>query len=130
MSEEAKTARAPAGRSGPAKLTAQDIAGPIFERDGAHSDGVQTHLNMLESSEKAFASGFYKSEAMDAPVDSYPYDEFCYFTAGSLTLTSADGSVQNFAPGETAFIPKGWKGRWTTPGLSKFYAIYTAGGPS
>lgn len=130
MSEATKTARPPVGRSGPTKLTPDDIAGAIFEREGTHSHGGQTHLNMLESTEKAFSSGFYSSDAMDAPIDSYPYDEFCYFTAGSLTLTSADGSVENFAPGETAFIPKGWKGRWTTPGLSKFYAVYTAGGPN
>jgi len=28
------------------------------------------------------------------------------------------------AAGEAVLIPKGWKGRWTTPGYSKYYVVY------
>jgi uncharacterized cupin superfamily protein len=26
--------------------------------------------------------------------------------------------------GDAVVIPKGWKGRWTTPGYSKYYTVY------
>ena len=47
-----------------------------------------------------------------------------YIIEGSITLTSADGSVLTSGAGETLSIPKEWTGIWETDGYSKIWAIY------
>ena len=39
----------------------------------------------------------------------------------SIKLTSSGGTVLEVEPGETISLPKGWKGRWTTSGYTKYY---------
>ena len=54
----------------------------------------------------------------------YGVDEIFYIIEGSITLTSADGSVMTSGAGETLSIPKEWTGTWDTDGYSKIWAIY------
>lgn len=115
----------------PVKITAAEAAGPAFERkDAVHenaADGPTTDVTLLQSADKKMTAGLYKAGPSDSPVDSYPEDEFCYFLTGSVKLTSADGSVLELKAGEAVAIPKGWKGRWTTPGYTKYYVVYESG---
>jgi uncharacterized cupin superfamily protein len=84
----------------PAKMSADDIAGGIFERpdmlETTHDDGHTTlDVTSLLSSDKKFASGMYKSGKVRIEIDEpYGVDEFMYFLEGSVTLTSSDGSEQ------------------------------------
>jgi uncharacterized cupin superfamily protein len=70
------------------------------------------------------SAGLCKAGASDTAIDSYPTDEFCYFLSGSVTLTSDDGTALVLKAGEAVAIPRGWKGRWTTPGYTKYYVVY------
>ena len=112
----------------PVKVTAAEAAGPVFNRkDAEHEngkDGPTTDVTMLRSADKKVQMGLYKAGPSDTPIDSYPEDEFCYFLSGSVKLTSADGSVVEVKAGEAVAIPKGWKGRWTTSGYTKYYVVY------
>jgi len=111
----------------PLKVPAAQAAGPIFDGPGVQHDnrfGPMSNLALLNSKDKRFTAGLYKAGAGDFPIDSYPEDEFCYFLSGSVKLTSADGSVVELKAGDAVVIPKGWKGRWTTPGYSKYYTVY------
>ena len=118
----------------PAKMSADDIAGSIFERpdmlETKHDNGNTTlDVTSLLSSDKKFASGMYKSGKVRLEVDEpYGVDEFMYFLKGSVTLTSSDGSVQVINAGEAVTIPKEWTGTWETDGYTKIWVIYSADG--
>jgi uncharacterized cupin superfamily protein len=112
----------------PMKVTADEAAGPAFDGPKAvlHNgkNGPVTNVELMSSTDKKFTAGLFKAGASDMPIDAYPDDEFCYFLSGSVKLTSEDGSVVELKAGESVVIPKGWKGRWTTSGYSKYYVIY------
>ena len=118
----------------PAKMSADDIAGDIFERpdmlETTHDDGHTTlDVTSLLSSDKKFASGMYKSSKVRIEIDEpYGVDEFMYFLEGSVTLTSSDGSAQVINAGEAVTIPKEWTGIWETDGYTKIWVIYSADG--
>lgn len=111
----------------PIKITRAQAAGPIFDDQRVQHEsrfGPTSNLALLKSADAHFTAGLYKAGAGDFPIDSYPEDEFCYFLSGSVKLTSADGTVLELKAGDSVVIPKGWKGRWTTSGYSKYYAVY------
>ena len=115
----------------PVKVTAAQAAGPVFDRKDAirenGADGPTTDVTMLQSADHKMTAGLYKAGQSDTQIDSYPEDEFCYFLTGSVKLTSKDGTVLELKAGEAVAIPKGWKGRWTTPGYTKYYVVYDSG---
>ena len=118
----------------PAKISKADLSGTIFERDDMlkteHDDGhVTLDVTTLLSSDKKFASGMYRSGKTRFEIkEPYGVDEFMYFLEGSVTLTSADGSVQVINAGEGATIPKEWTGVWDTEGYTKIWVIYSEDG--
>ena len=118
----------------PAKISKADMTGSIFERDDMtrteHESGnVTLDVTTLLSSDKKFASGMYKSgKSYFEATDPYGVDEFMYFIEGSVTLTSADGSVQTINAGEAVTIPKEWTGIWDTDGYTKIWVIYSEDG--
>ncbi|HEY2683575.1 MAG TPA: cupin domain-containing protein [Steroidobacteraceae bacterium] len=112
----------------PVKVTAAEASGPVFNRKDAvkenGAEGPTTDVTLMQSADKKMSVGVYKAGASDTPIDSYPEDEFCYFLTGSVKLTSSDGTVLEVKAGEAVAIHKGWKGRWTTPGYTKYYVTY------
>ena len=118
----------------PAKISKSDISGTIFERDDMlkteHDDGhVTLDVTTLLSSDKKFSSGMYRSGKTRFEIkEPYGVDEFMYFLEGSVTLTSADGTVQIINTGEGATIPKEWTGIWDTDGYTKIWVIYSEDG--
>ena len=119
----------------PAKISKEEMAGSIFSRDdmvemeryGTNTLDVVT----LMSSDKRFASGVYKAGrhqivlTEDAP---YGVDEFLYMLEGNMTLTSADGTVQEVGPGEAVTIPQEWFGVVETDGYVQLWVIYSEDG--
>ena len=115
----------------PVKLTAAEALGPVFKRRTAvhenGADGPTSDVSLLKSRDGRFEAGVYSAGPSDTAIESYEEDEFMFFLEGSVTLTSADGTVMEVHAGEGAAIPKGWKGRWTTPGYKKYYVTYASG---
>jgi uncharacterized cupin superfamily protein len=95
-----------------------------------HENGnVTLDVTSLLSSDRKFASGMYKSGKVRSEItEPYGVDEFMFFVEGSVTLTSADGSVQVINAGEAVTIPKEWTGVWETDGYTKFWVIYSEDG--
>ena len=118
----------------PAKISAADMTGKIFERDDMlrteHDNGnVTLDVTSLLSSDKKFASGMYKSDKVRSEINEpYGVDEFMYFIEGGVTLTSSDGTVQHINAGDAVTIPKEWTGVWDTDGYTKIWVIYSADG--
>ena len=114
----------------PVKVTAAEAAGPVFR--GRHAvksqggpDGPVTEVVLLRSRDEKVEMGLYEAGPSEQDVASYEDDEFVFLVSGSITLTSADGSVLVVGAGEGAAIPKGWKGHWSTKGYRKYYVTYT-----
>lgn len=118
----------PAPALKPMKVSADEARGPVFKGPRAQAekgpDGPVIDVPMLKSKDAKFTAGLYSAGPSDAPIESYSEDEFMFFLEGGVTLTSADGTVLKVKAGEGAFIPKGWKGRWTTQGYKKYYVVY------
>ena len=119
--------------SHPAKLSQAALAGGAFADPSTTVTGEagETVLDFtsLKSSDGKFASGMYKAGAQIFDIaEPYGVDEFMFFLEGSVTLTSADGTVTTVNAGEAVTIPKEWMGRWETAGYRKIWVIYSADG--
>lgn len=118
----------------PAKISAQDMTGAIFEREDTirteRDDGTSTlDVTSLLSSDGKLASGMYKSgKSRFEATEPYGVDEFMYFIEGGVTLTSSDGTVTEIRAGDAVTIPKEWTGIWDTEGYTKIWVIYSADG--
>jgi uncharacterized cupin superfamily protein len=118
----------------PAKISAEDMTGKIFEREDMsrteHASGnVTLDVTTLLSSDKKFASGMYRSGKVRSEItEPYGVDEFMYFIEGGVTLTSSDGSVTTINAGEAVTISKEWTGVWDTDGYTKIWVIYSEDG--
>jgi len=112
----------------PVKVTAAAALGPIFKTKTAVKDngpdGPTTDVTLARSKDGKVESGLYSAGPSEQDIGSYPEDEFMFFIEGSVTLTSADGTVLEVRAGEGAAIPKGWKGHWSTKGYKKYYVTY------
>jgi uncharacterized cupin superfamily protein len=117
----------------PAKISAAEISGTIFERadmlETTRRGNTTQDVTTLLGSDKKFASGMYKSGKVRFEVsEPYGVDEFMFFITGGVTLTSADGSTQVINAGEAVTIPKEWTGVWDTEGYTKIWVIYSHDG--
>jgi uncharacterized cupin superfamily protein len=117
--------------SKPVKVSSADAAGPVFSTKTAVKesgpDGPTTDVLLLRSKDRKVEMGLYEAGPSEQDVDSYEDDEFMFFLAGAVTLTSADGTVLEVRAGEGVALPKGWKGHWSTKGYKKYYVTYTGG---
>ena len=115
----------------PVKITAADAAGPVFSGKAAVKetgpDGPANDVLLLRSKDRKVEMGLYDAGPSEQDIDSYEVDEFMFFIAGGVTLTSADGTVLVAQAGEGVAVPKGWKGHWSTRGYKKYYVTYTGG---
>lgn len=117
----------------PAKISADDVTGEIFNRPDmlelSHNGNTTQDVTTFLSSDRRFGSGMYRSGKVRFEIDEpYGVDEFMYFLEGSVTLTSSDGSVQLINAGEAVTIPKEWTGVWETDGYVKIWVIYSEDG--
>lgn len=117
----------------PAKISKEDLGGAIFERPETlrteRGDSTVLDVTTLKSSDGRFASGMYKAGRSRLEINEpYGVDEFMYFLEGGVTLTSADGTVQEIHAGEAVTIPKEWTGTWATDGYTKIWVIYSPDG--
>ncbi|MDH4072788.1 MAG: cupin domain-containing protein [Gammaproteobacteria bacterium] len=118
----------------PAKISAGDMSGAIFERPDMlrteHASGnVTLDVTSLKASDGKFASGMYRSGKVRSEINEpYGVDEFMYFIEGGVTLTSSDGTVTRIDAGDAVTIPKEWTGVWDTDGYTKIWVIYSADG--
>ncbi|MEM7018995.1 MAG: cupin domain-containing protein [Pseudomonadota bacterium] len=55
-------------------------------------------------------TGIWECTVGAMKVGGYPTDEVFTVTSGKIEMINEDGSVIHIGPGQSALIPKGWKG--------------------
>ncbi len=79
-----------------------------------------------QSKDEKFVVGLWESGPGLLRTDGYPNDEYVRVLDGDLAITNRDGSKDEFKPGDSFVIPKGWAGTWDmkTKFKKQFVAVY------
>jgi len=78
----------------------------------------------LDIAKGAITAGFWEGQPCILSIAAYPHHEIFFVTDGCIRLEGSDGTVE-VAPGQSAYVPKGWSGRWHTVTQSrKHYVIF------
>lgn len=118
----------------PVKLDKAQLEGNAFEdrrtvvKEEQSERGPFTtqDLEAFLGSDRKMEAGVYKAGPNKYTIsEPYGVDEFMYFLAGGVKLTSQDGSVVEVHAGEAVVIPREWRGVWDTDGYTKIYVIYS-----
>lgn len=79
-------------------------------------------VELFKSDDDKIRFGIFSESAYSYEfAEAFGNNEYMYFVDGSVTLTSADGTVTNIEAGDAILLPAEWKGIWTTPGYTKVY---------
>jgi uncharacterized cupin superfamily protein len=71
-------------------------------------DGSYTSLIEYRSADRKFTVALWESGPGVLKTDAYPHDEYCLVLKGHLIITNRGGRREEFGPGDTFVIPKGW----------------------
>lgn len=89
---------------------------------------LQVTENYYEDAKGSFFTGFWSSAPGKWSVNYDDEEEFCQLLEGRVELTSDDGTVSVFEPGDRFVIPAGFKGTWETiEACKKLYVISVVG---
>jgi uncharacterized cupin superfamily protein len=75
-------------------------------------DGAYREAIAFSTTDKQYFVRVWESGPGVLKTDDYPYDEYCLILSGRLQITNASGSTEEFGPGDSFVIPKGWRGTW------------------
>ncbi|MBI3799030.1 MAG: DUF861 domain-containing protein [Deltaproteobacteria bacterium] len=96
----------------------------VVPGDGAF-DGSYTSSIEYRSEDRKFTVALWESGPGVLKTDAYPHDEYCLVLAGHLIVTNRSGRREEFGPGDTFVIPKGWAGTWNmTTRFKKQYVAF------
>ena len=96
----------------------------VVPGDGAF-DGSFTSSVGYRSADGKFTVALWESGPGVLQTDAYPHDEYCLVLAGHLVVTNRGGRREEFGPGDTFVIPKGWAGTWNmTTRFKKQYVAF------
>jgi uncharacterized cupin superfamily protein len=96
----------------------------VVKGDGAF-DGSYTNLTEYSSADQKFTVALWESSPGVLKTDGYPHDEYCLVLEGHLIVTNRSGRREEFNPGDTFVIPKGWAGTWNmTTRFKKQYVAF------
>jgi len=94
-------------------------------KDNSTFDGSYMYKSGYRSADRKFTVALWESGPGILKTDAYPHDEYCLVLEGHLTIINRDGSREEFGPGDTFVIPKGWAGTWNmTTRFKKQYVAF------
>ena len=89
------------------------VAGTLNMRVASVFEGRELRAEVFESSPA-------KTNHRTRPTDG---DEFVYVLSGKLILTEPNGTIQEFRPGDSLVLPKGYAGTWEMQGNYRELAL-------
>ncbi len=94
-------------------------------------DPTETGHNYFTDATGRLTSGVWECTPCTIQIDAYPVDEFSLILSGTVVITNDAGHAETFKPGDAFVIPKGLKGTWHMPELTrKYYVIFDAAAES
>lgn len=101
-----------------------DLSDMTSKDDFTTSDTTELIKSHFETPDESILVGVWECAPCREEIAAYPVHELMTLIAGALTLTHADGRVENFKAGDTFFIAKGTPVIWEiTEKLRKYYMI-------
>lgn len=104
--------------------------------DWSRMDASRTDAPPLERRQRFFVAprgdsqlrvSIWECDPYSEMIESYPFDEFMTIIEGSVILTDADGVESRFTAGESFFIARGTRVRWTqTERMKKYCCVLGA----
>ena len=92
---------------------------------GTAFDGSYASLPEYRSEDRKFTVALWESGPGVLKTNGYPHDEYCLVLEGHLIVTNHSGRREEFNPGDTFVIPKGWAGTWNmTTRFKKQYVAF------
>jgi uncharacterized cupin superfamily protein len=107
----------------PAKYPKEMVVAGQKDFDGSYKGTIQ-----YDGVANEFIAGLWESGPGVLQTDAYPHDEYCLVLEGTLVVTNRSGSKDEFKPGDSFVIPKGWAGTWDM--RTKFKKQYVAAAAS
>jgi uncharacterized cupin superfamily protein len=102
-----------------------DASAPVRERakypaemvvaDAGGFDGSYLQTTSFVSGDRKVLAGLWESGPGTLQTDGYPHHEVCFVLEGRVVVTNRGGGREEFAPGDSFVIPKGWAGTWHMP---------------
>lgn len=87
----------------------------------------QAGVTVFEDAERGLTVGLWEQEANESAWLDYGANEFMTLLDGEVVIVEEDRTVA-VRPGQTFFLPKGLRCRWTQPGhVLKFFLIHDDG---
>ena len=87
------------------------------------SGNPELSYNELAEKPELYA-GVWASTVGSWEIESWSVHEVMVIQSGRVRLTTKDGTVSEFGPGDMVVVPKGWSGVWETlERLEKIYVI-------
>ncbi len=114
----------------PVKLTQGELTPEIFNGFSPKinvqkfPEGQLTtkQVELFNSPDDQTRFGIYSESAYSYTfTEPFGKNEFMHFVAGSVTLTSSDGTVTQVNTGDSIMLPASWMGTWDTEGYTKIY---------
>ena len=85
---------------------------------------LQAVANAYSSGDDAFHCGIWEGDVGAWQVR-YSEHELCHMLAGRIRITGEDGSIREYAAGDSFVIPAGFRGVWEViEPARKLYAVY------
>jgi len=72
-----------------------------------NSESTQHTINCYTDTTKKFFSGIWQTSAFESSLRAFPFYQFAYIEAGSITLIDENEKIHLFVEGDAFFIPKG-----------------------
>ena len=88
---------------------------------------IATNRNAVWYAGEDLTTCVYESDDGSVAFTDLPYDEHVHILNGKAVLTSVDGRVDTYGPGDWFVAPKGWSGTWEmTGGYRELIVFHTA----
>lgn len=104
-----------------------DEYGPIPESIGVALDGPMSHRGVVfyEDEAAGVTAGLWEIDAGRISTVFEGSGETVHIVAGTLIATEEGGEPIEFAPGDVATFPPGWRGEWRFPQpMRKLYTVF------
>lgn len=93
-----------------------DPAGPLSSvKDGGGTPEQTASTEVYCDQSGRFRVGLWQTPAASQPRSAWPETEILHIVTGTLSLTSPDGTTQDFGAGDTLLIPAGAEIAWASP---------------